>query len=315
MGQLDGRVAVVTGGNGGVGFGLAEALLDAGATVEIWGRNEAKTAAALDRLASPDRPNVSARPCDVADEAQVERALAETVAEHGRIDVMVANAGLGRFAPLLDTSLDDWRHVTATDLDGVFLCFREAARHMKEQGGGALVAISSISALHGTPRHAAYAASKAGILGLVRSAAVELARYGIRVERAAPGLDGDRHPSRDARKPALRRSHDAAHTSTPMGYPGRSRHGDRLPVGSGDDVPHGRHDRRRRRLHDPMMRRSMMRRDGATVSEAVIIDGARTPRGKGKPSGSLHDVHPQELLAQVLNALGSPRWLRRDRCG
>ena len=200
MGRLDGRVAVVTGGNGGIGFGLAEALLDTGAAVDIWGRNEAKTAAALRRLRTSDRPHVTARRCDVSDEAEVERAVEETVAEHARLDAMVANAGIAHYIPLLDTTLDDWRRVTTTDLDGVFLCFREAGRQMKRQHaaegvGGALVAVSSISALHGSPRHAAYAASKAGVLGLVRSAAVELARFGVRANALLPGwTEIDTHP-------------------------------------------------------------------------------------------------------------------------
>jgi NAD(P)-dependent dehydrogenase (short-subunit alcohol dehydrogenase family) len=198
--RLEGRVAVVTGGNGGIGFGIAEALLDAGATVDVWARDEAKTSAALERLASPSRPAVTGRRCDVADESDVERTMAATVEQHGTVDVMIANAGVGRFAPFLDTTLDDWRQVTSVDLDGVFLCFREAGRHMKDRhsegrGGGALVAVSSISALHGTPRHASYAASKAGLLGLVRSAAVELARHGIRANALLPGwMEIDTHP-------------------------------------------------------------------------------------------------------------------------
>ena len=126
--------------------------------------------------------------------------MRDTIAEHERVDVMVANVGVGRFAPFLETSLDDWRRVTMTDLDGVFLCFREAGKHMQERHategvGGALVAVSSISAVHGTPRHAVYAASKAGLIGLVRSAAVELARYGIRANALLPGwMDIDTHP-------------------------------------------------------------------------------------------------------------------------
>jgi NAD(P)-dependent dehydrogenase (short-subunit alcohol dehydrogenase family) len=195
VGTLDGRVAVVTGGNGGIGFGLAAALLDAGAVVDIWGRDEAKTAGALERLAGDGRPSVTGRRCDVADEGAVERACAASVAEHGRLDVMVANAGVVDVRPFVDTSLDDWRRVTSIDLDGVFLCFREAARHMRAGGGGALVAVSSISALHGSPRMAAYAAGKAGLLGLVRSAAVELARDGIRANALLPGwTEIDTHP-------------------------------------------------------------------------------------------------------------------------
>jgi NAD(P)-dependent dehydrogenase (short-subunit alcohol dehydrogenase family) len=194
-GQLAGRVAVVTGGNGGIGFGIVEGLLDAGATVDIWARDEAKTEAALSRLATPDRPPVTGRRCDVANEADVVRAANETVEQHGKLDTMFANAGVGNYVPFLDTTLDDWRSVTSVDLDGVFLSLREAARHMKDQGGGALVAVSSISALHGTPAHAAYAASKAGLLGLVRSAAVELARHGIRANALLPGwMEIDTHP-------------------------------------------------------------------------------------------------------------------------
>jgi NAD(P)-dependent dehydrogenase (short-subunit alcohol dehydrogenase family) len=194
-GRFDGRVAIVTGGNGGLGFGFAEALLDAGAAVDIWGRDEEKTAAALRKLARPDRPRVTSRHCDVTVEKGVEQAFAAAVDEHGRIDTMVANAGVGWFVPFLDTTLEQWQSVMVTNLDGVFLSFREAARHMKDQGGGALVAISSISAFHGTPRHAAYAASKAAILGLVRSAAVELAPYGIRANALLPGwIEIDTHP-------------------------------------------------------------------------------------------------------------------------
>jgi len=200
VGALSGRVAVVTGGNGGIGFGLAAALLDAGAAVDIWGRDEAKTAAALERLRRPDRPRVTGRRCDVTDEPDVEAAFAGAVAEHGEVHVTVANAGRGGLAPFVDTTLAEWRELVATNLDGVFLTFREAARHMKERhadgrGGGALVAISSIAAIHGAPRHAAYSASKAGLLGLVRSAAVELARYGVRANALLPGWTIiDTHP-------------------------------------------------------------------------------------------------------------------------
>jgi NAD(P)-dependent dehydrogenase (short-subunit alcohol dehydrogenase family) len=193
--QLAGRVAVVTGGNGGIGYGIAEGLLEAGAIVDVWARNEEKTAAAVSQLATPGRPAVTGRRCDVSDERDVERAAAETVEQHGALDVMFANAGVGGLVPFLETTLADWRSVTAVDLDGVFLCFREAARHMRDHGGGALVAVSSISALHGSPANAAYAASKAGLLGLVRSAAVELARHGIRANALLPGwTEIDTHP-------------------------------------------------------------------------------------------------------------------------
>src|SRR5581483_5526065 len=123
---------------------------------------------------------------------------------HGAVHTVVANAGVGHQVPFVDTTLAVWRHVTKPNLDGVFLTFREAARHMKDRhaaggGGGALVAVSSISAIHGSPRHAAYAASKAGLLGLVRSVAVELARYGVRANALLPGWTViDTHPEMHA---------------------------------------------------------------------------------------------------------------------
>jgi NAD(P)-dependent dehydrogenase (short-subunit alcohol dehydrogenase family) len=201
---LEGRVAVVTGGNGGIGLGVVEALTDAGATVDIWARDEAKTDAAVQSLIAEGRCAVTGRRCDVADEDSVVQAAADTVATHGGLDVMFANAGVAGFAPFVDTSLADWRRVTAVDLDGVFLCFREAVRHMKDRhtkdgGGGALVAVASISALHGSPANVAYAASKAGLLGLVRTAAVELARFGIRANALLPGwTEVDTHPEMTA---------------------------------------------------------------------------------------------------------------------
>lgn len=107
----------------------------------------------------------------------------------GKVDSLFANAGVGGSgAAFVDTPLDEWRRVTAVNLDGVFLCFREAARHMIERGeGGSLVAVSSTSAIHGAPRNQAYAASKTGLLGMVRGLAVELARNSIRVNSLLPG--------------------------------------------------------------------------------------------------------------------------------
>jgi NAD(P)-dependent dehydrogenase (short-subunit alcohol dehydrogenase family) len=192
MGELNGRVVCVTGGNGGIGLGMAEACAAAGADVAVWGTNPDKNAAAEAQLKELGR-QVVALQCDVGEEDQVAEAFAATVARLGKVDACFANAGIDRMARFTDMSLDLWRQVTRVNLDGAFLTLREAARHMVERGeGGALVAISSVSAIHGAPMNQAYAASKAGVNAVIRGLAVELARYKIRCNSILPGwIDTD----------------------------------------------------------------------------------------------------------------------------
>lgn len=186
-GSLAGHVAVVTGGNGGIGLGMAEALAAAGADVAIWGRNPDKNGEALTRLAAHGTRVLALR-CDVASEDQVVASMAETVSGLGKVDSMFANAGVGGFAPFVSMSLAEFRRVTSVNLDGAFVCLREAAAHMVERGeGGSLVAVSSVSAIDGAPGMEHYAASKAGLLAIVRGAAVELARHRIRCNALLPG--------------------------------------------------------------------------------------------------------------------------------
>jgi NAD(P)-dependent dehydrogenase (short-subunit alcohol dehydrogenase family) len=186
-GSLAGHVAVVTGGNGGIGLGMAEALAAAGADVAIWGRNPEKNEEALTRLAAHGTRVLALR-CDVASEDQVVASMAETVSGLGKVDSMFANAGVGGFAPFVSMSLAEFRRVTSVNLDGAFVCLREAAAHMVERGeGGSLVAVSSVSAIDGAPGMEHYAASKAGLLAIVRGAAVELARHRIRCNALLPG--------------------------------------------------------------------------------------------------------------------------------
>ena len=190
--DLGGQVAVVTGGNGGIGLGMASGLARAGADVAVGARDAAKSAEAVATLAGLDgvRPDQRFRAvaCDVADPASVDAALAETVSELGRVDVGVANAGTTGAGRFLDLTPEEWRRMMAVNLDGAFFTLQAVARQMVAQGdGGALVAVSSTSAVHGAPVTAHYAASKTGLLGLVRSAAVALARYGIRVNALLPG--------------------------------------------------------------------------------------------------------------------------------
>ncbi len=187
MTSLNGHVAVVTGGNGGIGLGMASALAAAGADVAVWGRNEDKNAAAAAELAVHGTEVLALR-CDVADEEQVVEAFAATVDRLGKVDSMFANAGVGGFAPFTSMSLAEFRRVTSVNLDGAFLCLREAAAHMVERGeGGSLVGVSSVSAIHGAPGMEHYAASKAGLASMLRGMAVELARYRIRCNSLLPG--------------------------------------------------------------------------------------------------------------------------------
>ena len=189
MFDLSGEVAVITGGNGGIGLGMAEGLVAAGADVCIWGRDEAKNEAAAKQLqaVAPD-VHVEALRCDVGDESQVVASFARTVELMGKVDSMFVNAGVGGWSPFPQMSLDEWRRVLAVNLDGAFLSLREASRHMVERGeGGSLVAVSSVSAIHGAPNQEHYAASKAALLAIMRGLAVELARHNIRCNSVLPG--------------------------------------------------------------------------------------------------------------------------------
>jgi len=185
---LDGRVFVITGGNGGIGLGLAEGIADNGGSVAVWGRSAQKNEAAVAGLTERGA-SAHGWVCDVSDEDAVVSTMAQTVAHFGRLDGLFANAGRGGTGtPFLDLTLKEWRAVMAVNLDGVFLCLREAARVLVEQGsGGSLVAVSSTSAIHGAAGNEAYGTSKTALNGLVRALAVGLARDQIRVNSLLPG--------------------------------------------------------------------------------------------------------------------------------
>jgi len=193
MFDLGGRVAVITGGNGGIGLGIAQALASAGCNVSIWGRNAEKNkAAAATMAAGPGK--VAIRVCDVTDPASVSDAMKATLDRFGRLDGCFANAGIGGGGrrPFIERSEEEWRKMFATNLDGVFHAFQAAARHMTERANngdrfGRLVATSSLASLFGTARNEHYAATKAAINALVRALAVELARYGVTANAILPG--------------------------------------------------------------------------------------------------------------------------------
>ncbi len=185
--DLTGRKAVVTGGNGGIGLGIAKGLAEAGADIAIWARNPEKSAAAQAEIEALGRQCIAVQ-CDVASEEQTAAALTQTLEALGRVDIGVANAGFGAPGDPLRTTLDRWRKVTSVDLDGCFLTMRDIANHMVERGGGGkLMAISSITESMGAPNQGHYAASKAGVSALVRSMAVRLGRYDIQVNSILPG--------------------------------------------------------------------------------------------------------------------------------
>ena len=190
--DLKGKVALVTGGNSGIGLGMAQALAQAGADVVIWGSNAEKNLAAEGKLTSSG-VRVLAQQVNVADEAAVVAAMQEAVAAMGRVDFVAANAGMGRGAPSFDQmTTETWKQVMAVNLDGVFWTFREACKHMKERAnrgdpGGSLVVTSSVSAVHGAPRNQAYAATKGAVIPMIRGIAVEYARYGVRANAILPG--------------------------------------------------------------------------------------------------------------------------------
>lgn len=180
-------MVVVTGGNRGIGLGMARGLTRAGAAVAVWGRDAARNDEAVEQLRSTGG-SATSHVVDVAAEEQVESAMEATIAAHGRLDAMVANAGIGGGAPFVDQTLEGWRRVFEVNLDGAFLCLRAAVRRLVDQGeGGALVGVSSTSAIHGAPANQAYSCSKAAILSLMRGLAVELARHGIRANTIMPG--------------------------------------------------------------------------------------------------------------------------------
>ena len=188
MPNLSEKVFVITGGNGGIGLGLAEGIAEAGGSIAVWARNEEKNAHAV-KILEDIGVKAKSYVCDVSSEENVIATLASTVNDFGRLDGLFANAGrAGTGTPFVETSLEDWRNVTAVNLDGVFLCLREAAKQIISQGsGGSLVAVSSTSAIHGAAGNEAYGTAKTAVTGLVRALAVSLARFQIRVNCLLPG--------------------------------------------------------------------------------------------------------------------------------
>jgi len=191
--NLSGKVALVTGGNRGIGYGMAEALAQSGADVIIWGSNAGRNEEAEAKLKAHGGA-VFSQTVDVSDEAQVVDAMAQAAAWKGRLDTVIANAGIGLGSPsFVEMTTETYRKVLAVNLDGVFFTFREACRHMVERSkstgekGGSLIGVASLAAIEGAARNEAYAATKGAVISMMKSVAVEHARWGIRANAILPG--------------------------------------------------------------------------------------------------------------------------------
>jgi len=179
------KVALVTGAARGIGLAIAKRFLAEGwrvALLDIEGELLGKSVEALGAGG-----HTLGLQCDISDASAVASAIAEIERRFGRLDAVVNNAGVAVFAPLLETSDDDWSRVLAVNLTGPFLCTKAAVPLMREHGGGAIVNITSISAVRASTLRSAYGTSKAGLAHLTRQLAVELASLGIRVNGVAPG--------------------------------------------------------------------------------------------------------------------------------
>ncbi|MBV9490845.1 MAG: SDR family oxidoreductase [Verrucomicrobia bacterium] len=186
--NFNNQVALVTGASSGMGLATARAFAQAGTAVALADVKADAVRQAAERLVSEGH-RALAIPCDVSDDAQVAAMVDRTVAEFGRLDAAFNNAGvMARIAPTAESTREDWDRVIGINLRGVWSCLRHELRQMERQGSGAIVNNASVGALTGNPGIGSYIASKHGVVGLTRTAALEYIKHGIGVNAVNPGL-------------------------------------------------------------------------------------------------------------------------------
>jgi 2-dehydro-3-deoxy-D-gluconate 5-dehydrogenase len=214
MFDLTGKVALITGGNGGIGLGMAGGLAQAGAQVLLSGRNAEKSAAAAEALRARGL-KADTIEADVTAESDVAHLFQQVMLRQGRLDILVNNAGTSVRKPPHELSLDEWHHVMDTNLTSTFLCSRAAHALMKEGGGGKMINIGSMLSIFGAPYGSAYGASKGGVVQFTRSAATAWAGDNIQVNAVLPGwIDTDL--TRTARQ-QVKGLHERVLARTPAG--------------------------------------------------------------------------------------------------
>jgi len=215
--RLEGKVALVTGASRGIGRVIAETLAEAGATVVLGARDAARLSECVSAIEARGG-RAEAVTLDVATKASVEAAIGVLLAKHGRLDVLVNNAGITRDNLLLRMKTEEWDAVLATNLTGAFLCTQLALKPMLKQKGGRIVNVTSVVGLTGNAGQANYAASKAGLVGFTKSVAREVASRGITVNAVAPGFI-----ETDMTAAMTEKAREAVVSAIPLGRVGQAR--------------------------------------------------------------------------------------------